>query len=537
MKNTSRKTVFPYCHIIFFHGKKHAVILMIALCFVFNPSFSQKPEKCSCLEEFHFLQNYIETNHAAFGDNVNDANRDKYESHVQEIESAISNDPIVDHCIIYLRQYLKFFRDNHTQIYDQGYSFDESDETAFQEFLKSSRFLKRERVNLDLEALEQSLVTVSANEIEGIYKSSDGSYKVALVKNQNNFRDYYGIILDSKTKLWQPGQVKFELKQTGDNRFKGYFYYKFYGLNIEEVIYDGGKLGSWVKLGVESDKNENQALMGNQAYEPFAFKKISDDIGYLSIKTFEGYFKSMFDSVLQANQEEMIRLPKMIIDVRGNGGGSDALLAGLLPLIYTDTIFTEMPQLYVTEDNFRVYDDFLQDLLLDSLKYGSETINHLRKLVSKLENSAKGTFVPMFDSIDELGRERSGSIGDKLFIFHNILKDDTKYMLTFTNPENLPQYPDKIVLLMDRGCASTCENLILMANQSSEVITLGQNSGGYKGYGNVFPVKTPMGYQLSMSTTRYEDSSKYEFVGIEPQVYIQDDEDWIKKAIELLEGN
>lgn len=536
MKNQRQEGILPFSPKIFFQVNRQSVILLIALCFVINRSFSQESEKCSCMAEFHFLQNYIETNHAAFGDNVNDASRDKYEAHVQEIESAISYDPIVDHCIIYLRQYLKFFKDNHTQIYDQGYSFDESDETAFQAFLNSSRFKNRERVNLDLVALEQSFGPISANEIEGIYQSSDGSYKVALVKNQNNFRDYIGIILDSKTKVWQPGQVKFELKQTGENSFKGFFYYKYYGLNIEEVFYDEGKLGSWVKVGLESAKNDPQATIQNQAYEPFAFEKISDDIGYLSIKTFEGYFKSMFDSVLQANQEEMIRLPKMIIDVRGNGGGSDALLAGLLPLIYTDTIYTEMPQLFVTEDNYRTYNDFLQNLLLDSLKYGSGTINHLRKLVHKLENSPKGTFVPMFDSIDELGSERSGSIEDKHFTFNNLLREDNKYMLTFTNPVDLPQHPNKIVVLMDRGCASTCENLILMANQSSKVITLGQNSGGYKGYGNVFPVKTPMGYQLSMSTTRYEDSSKYEFVGIEPQVYIHENEDWIEKAIELLEG-
>jgi hypothetical protein len=77
MKNIKQLSVFPFFPILFFYVKKQAVILLIALCFVFNPSFSQENEKCSCLEEFHFLQNYIETNHAAFGDNVNDTNREK----------------------------------------------------------------------------------------------------------------------------------------------------------------------------------------------------------------------------------------------------------------------------------------------------------------------------------------------------------------------------------------------------------------------------------------------------------------------------
>jgi hypothetical protein len=39
-----------------------------------------------------------------------------------------------------------------------------------------------------------------------------------------------------------------------------------------------------------------------------------------------------------------------------------------------------------------------------------------------------------------------------------------------------------------------------------------------------------MGYRLNMSTTRYEDARKYEFVGIPPQIYIEDKEDWINRA-------
>jgi hypothetical protein len=46
-----------------------------------------------------------------------------------------------------------------------------------------------------------------------------------------------------------------------------------------------------------------------------------------------------------------------------------------------------------------------------------------------------------------------------------------------------------------------------------------------------------MGYRLNMSTTRYEDARKYEFVGIPPQIYIEDKEDWINRAVEILEGN
>ncbi|MFC0263227.1 hypothetical protein [Fontibacter flavus] len=44
-----------------------------------------------------------------------------------------------------------------------------------------------------------------------------------------------------------------------------------------------------------------------------------------------------------------------------------------------------------------------------------------------------------------------------------------------------------------------------------------------------------MGYNLNMSTTRYEEQAKFEFVGIPPMVRASQNEDWMARAMELLE--
>ncbi|MFD2200825.1 S41 family peptidase [Shivajiella indica] len=509
----------------------------LILCGIISNSVFAEVETCNCLDEFEFLKSYIERNHAAYRDNVNDKNLEEYGDFVENLKKEIQNDPITDHCIVYLKRFLSFFKDNHTQINDRGYQVDENNEEALKQFFASSRFQQRERIELDIPAIEAYLNSGNADIVEGIYETQDGAYSVAVLQNQTDFRDYYGVILNSKTRLWEPGQIKFELKALGENRFQGYFYYKFYNLNSEQVNLEGNVLGSWIKKGAVSQENPTLSSGLERDQKLFEFKRLKDDIGYLSLKTFEGYFKNQLDSLIIAHEQDLGRISKLIIDVRGNGGGSDALLAPFIPMFYTDTLKTELPQLYATKDNLKTYSDFYDQIKNDSLQYGKSTMDYLKKLIQKMEVAGEGEFVNMFDSIEELGESMEINFGSQQFVFINAMSEDKRYRLTYYHQDKpLPIKPGKIVILMDRGCASTCENLILLARQSEKVITLGLNSGGYKGYGNVFPVQTPMGYQLGMSTTRYEKDSQYEFIGIPPMVRAEGNEDWIERAIEILDS-
>ncbi|WP_304517152.1 S41 family peptidase [Cecembia rubra] len=519
---------------------KTKVLLLFKLLIFNNLSFSfpliSSNGVCPCLEEFEFLKGYVERNHPAFGDNVNETNRVEYEEFVDLLFKAIQRDSINDHCIIYLKKYLAYFKDNHSQINDMGVQVDENDEESMKRFFSSSRFQQRERIPIDTEEIEAYLHSGNSELVEGIYESQDGTYKVALLRNQNGFRDYYGIILESQTRLWEPGQVKFELKKLDENLFEGFFYYKFYGLNYETVSLEENRLGTWIKLGASQNGQTFISPGNGQGQQLFEYKKIDEQTGYLAIRTFDGYFKNELDSLINAHENEILNLPHLIIDVRGNGGGSDALLAPFYSLFYTDTLKNELPQIYATQDNLITYQDLLQNLKADSLRYGRATIEHVEKMILKIQNAGEGEFVNMIDPVVSGIEEISFRFGTKDFIFKSTMGINNRYNLTYhPQKELLPSMPEKIVVLMDRGCASTCENFILLAHQSKKAITYGDNSGGYKGYGNVFSVKTPLGYNFKMSTTRYEQQAKFEFVGIPPKVRAVPNEDWIGKSLELFE--
>ena len=97
------------------------------------------------------------------------------------------------------------------------------------------------------------------------------------------------------------------------------------------------------------------------------------------------------------------------------------------------------------------------------------------------------------------------------------------------------KYPKKVAILYNRSCASSCEPLLFFAKESDKAILVGENSGGYVGYGNIFSIRTPQ-YKFNMqaSTTRYKNARKYEVVGITPDYKLDYKSDWIKQTEKIL---
>jgi hypothetical protein len=90
----------------------------------------------------------------------------------------------------------------------RGESIDEKSAGAVKKFKSSPVFLNRERIVFDSAAIWNRLAQ-SQDAIEGIYENE--TYQVAVLRNPNSWRDYYGVITKSATSLWEQGQVKLEI--------------------------------------------------------------------------------------------------------------------------------------------------------------------------------------------------------------------------------------------------------------------------------------------------------------------------------------
>ncbi len=66
---------------------------------------------------------------------------------------------------------------------------------------------------------------------------------------------------------------------------------------------------------------------------------------------------------------------------------------------------------------------------------------------------------------------------------------------------------------------------------------MGENSGGYVGYGEVGLVFTPIfNFELYTTMTMYNTQKKYEVVGIAPDVLLSNDQNWIETAVSKLKN-
>ena len=79
--------------------------------------------------------------------------------------------------------------------------------------------------------------------------------------------------------------------------------------------------------------------------------------------------------------------------------------------------------------------------------------------------------------------------------------------------------PRRVAVLVDSGCASSCENFLLRVRQSTKVTTMGTHSAGVGDYGEVRFVWLPGWRRVGLPTNRSR-GPRIDNVGIAPAVVI-----------------
>lgn len=468
-------------------------------------SFGARAQDCNCREEFAFVRNHMEKNHPGFNSDIKDPNQPDYKAFVESLEKKIAQDPSPKYCLMYLKQYMRYLKDHHININGRGPAAVKEDSLpAVEAFLNSSTFLATERMEIDSAQVVQYLQQLQQPGLEGIYATPDGTYTIAFLKKPNDKRDYAGIILNSKTELWQKGQVKVEMKQVNDSSMDLLMYMRNHSLSYEQIPSDAqnATLPGWVKLFPQSAaiprENLNNGLV--------SFKLLDSNTAYISMASFRGEVTATLDSFYKAVMPEIRKRPRLIIDVRNNGGGSDNNYKALMPLIYTDPVIGDVVDYYATPDNIKIYEKIRDHYKSKPEIYGKDGYASWEYGVNKMKQARPYSFVPMGDG---------------------------KPSKTTYTP--VKGYPNHVAILYNRNCASACESFLFEARFSDKVVTVGENSGGYTGYGNVMSITTPCGNQLSWTTTRYRDQRQYDFTGIPPKYRIPPGEsNWINYTMSIL---
>lgn len=454
-------------------------LALILLIFRFSNAHAQT---CDCEKELLHTKQFIEHNYAGFGDKLKFIGKKEYEKKAGELLKLSKT--AKENCLLIVSQYLDIFKDNHIQV---GSAFDAAR-------YDSAYISNRPLVNIPAEKIETLRRSTTH---EGIYNFNfDSTYTIAVYKDKTALHDYVGVLIDSKLPHWKKGMLKFEGKLVNDSLMKGTLYMRNHMPKVDWFFLGKNSIGGdWQREGTKREK-----FVSN--YQPVASKKLSDKTFYIKISNFNPSNYKLIDSLFKANQETLSSTPNLVLDLRGNGGGADFAYAPILPYIYTGPVRTIGVDVLATEDNITGWKKILND---EDIPEDSK--RSIRAMIEKMENN-KGRLVNISD--DEI---------------------DSSYKQQV--------YPHKVAILINRGCASTTEQFLLHAMQSSKVILMGENTDGTLDYSNMRDASfSCMPYTLHYATTRsrrLDVGQGIDDTGIAPNKVLPPGADWIAEAVKILE--
>jgi hypothetical protein len=467
---------------------------LILICFALQILSVNSQSKCTAVESFDSLHLFLKENYAGYADKINTANAKQFELFTTKYRDMISNAKKPSHSYLLITSWLRFFKDEHL-------SMSVRVDTANGKL--ASAIASAEKIPVQKIPVTQ-LEGTSASSIEGIYYSMDSSYKIAVVKSDDHFRKYAGIILKAKAAEWQPGMVKFEMVPAeGSGKFDMIWYDRYHSPIFSQL--DFGQTNTfhtegWYKSNFRKEQvvsNSQVPLFEEERSHNTFFKQLDEQTSYLRISSFEANHIQEIDSVIKANTVLLEKLPYLIIDVRNNGGGLDISYRPLKRLMYTDPVKSIGVDLLATPYNI--------DITLQLINSVAELPDAEKKEYSDLMDKARKSNQRMFDFFPD----------------------------TVQTSSSIP-YPQKIAIIINERCGSTTEQFLFEAKQSRKVTLFGTHTTGVLDYANVrdkiFCSRLTAHYPTTRSR-RIDIGQGIDNVGILPDVELDfTKEGWLKRV-------
>jgi hypothetical protein len=472
------------------------VICFSVLLFITSSALAQP---CDCAVDYQFLKNYMEANHPGLNSNYRKSEKE-YNTKAGQILLTIKKVNPSSDCILYLQQYVALLKDHHTHINTIVPPFTTLSTAPQQDsFFQTATYKNNKKRQIDSIAIVAQLQNKKPDEIEGLYKDPNG-HLIAFIRENTKSWPIKGIALSS-VRTHTKGTIRYELQPVSNTAIWAMVLLPDYQKVYTTTSLENGTLKDLGLTKVNSQSSN--APRENKGF--YEFRELNDSTHYLRVSSFWADLNMELDSFYKSIDEHITRKPYLIIDVRNNPGGAEGNYFSLIKYIYTQPIHPDVFEYYATPDNIQRYREAVSRMEADSARYGRGIIQSYRGVVERMVQAKPYTFI----------QPAKGAV---------------------ISQDSILSYPKNVVILINRGCASSCEAFVYNASQSSKVVTLGGNTGGFMGYGNTMPLKTPCyNYSFETTTTRYKKLYKYEFTGISPTVELQKGEDWIQKALAFLE--
>ena len=455
-------------------------LLLTALCPAV--AWAQRPPvpaACTCRQNFDQVGRLLEANYAGYRDKVTPATRPRLDSLTAALRPR-ADTARAGTCWRVLQQWLAFFHDGHLSLQDDHAPRVNADSirALFAHAPRLPWTRASFRAYLDDPARPKQ-------PLEGTWRDADNGYEVGLVATGAG--QYSGVVLRADSVWWLPGQVKFTLTTPALGPGEATYYMRNHAPEAHRVTAPAeGTLairGPWYRT-------YPRPVPVPAAPARFSFQMLDDTTALYRIASFDGRYRPRIDSLTRANAALLRRTRLLVLDLRDNGGGSDASYRSLTPYLYTRPVQEVGAQLWSTPANNR--------------RYG-------------------GQLFPNMSWVEKIYFSR---LQRRLDAHLNQFVDQRAHQKTVATKRlrRRRQHPEvtRVAVLQNRNCGSTTEQFLLEARQSTKVTLFGENSAGVLDYANVNYAALPChNLRLGWATSRSHRIARGEGidgVGLAPTV-------------------
>ena len=198
---------------------------------------------------------------------------------------------------------------------------------------------------------------------------------------------------------------------------------------------------------------------------------LSAQTALLTLPSFGDHYAAPIEALVAAHHREIVSRPYLVVDVRGNGGGSDRSYGPLLPLVAANVTRTPNAEFLATPDNIAASEAVCK---LPEVA-AADCAKFMAPVIEAMKAAPPGTFV----------------------------LPTGEHAVDIDVPRRVLAQPRRIAVLIDGRCGSSCEEFVLAVRQSFKVKTFGRPTAGSLDYSNVRPHDLPSGKRrLFYATSR-----------------------------------
>ena len=352
-----------------------------------------------------------------------------------------------DACYFVLRDFTDWFDDPHLFVY-QSPELDSAETTR-----RAAMVEKRNVTEASARAYFERHAA-QLDPIEGIWY--DRGLRVAVVPDSAKGSDrFIAVLLASDTPIWTPGSVRAYIAKRRDGSYdvdlsgRNYSVAHLHGAIYRHVLLRLSP-GIWGKS-YPVAAADTGTLDPVDPHRPTLYRRNGTLV--FAIPSNDG-FKRVIDSMVAARATELASADRMIIDLRGNEGGSSGMTEALGPYVMLET---DRPNPFPSDKAVMLSSP--SQIAYARRGFGPETTAFVRSLVARMQ-ARPGELVPL---------------------------DDPAAPPSPRDPRDwvVASGPRAVGVITDRGTVSAAEVLVLYALQSPRATVFGEPTAGALDYESV----------------------------------------------------